>query len=143
MNTNKSVAEVSKKVVKVVKYYTPIVSLFDKRNFIIDNYGQCKGNRNKFITLRDAKGHRVVTFIAQFYGENKYGAYKRNVLYWTHNGPALEHNKEIVIYGRKFIILDKVSKKGDFYVIKSDTHRLVGFYNPTRKVVKFPNICLQ
>ena len=139
---NTTTQTVAKKSV-VKKYYTPITNLFNRKLFFIGNYGTCKGTANKFITLQDSNGKRVITFIAKNYGQDKFGIYKRNILYWTHDGSELKHNVEIEIYGRKFIVLDKVSKKGDFYVIKSNTHRLVGFYNPTRKVVKFPNICLQ
>ena len=129
-----------KKVV-IKKTYTPITGLFDKRSFTIGNYGICNGSNNKFLTLNDKNGKRVITFIATWYGPEKYGVYKRSMLYYSYDKP-LQHNKEITIYGKKFIVLDKKSKKGDLYVIKADTHRLVGFVNELRKVIKFPNICL-
>ena len=141
MNTQNTT---TKTVVKRAAYFIPLTSLFDKKSFRIANYGVCNGNNNKFITLNEVKRpeKRVVTLISKYFvSQDKYGAYKRSMLYYTYDG-TLKHNIEIEIYGKKFIVLDKRTKKGDFYVIKSDTHRLVGFLNETRKVIKFPNICL-
>lgn len=139
MNTQNTT---TKTVVKRAVLFTQLTSLFDKKSFTIGNYGICKGNSNKFLTLNDKNGKRVVTLIAKYFvSQDKYGAYKRSMLYYSYDKP-LQHNKEIEIYGKKFIVLDKKTKKGDNYIIKADTHRLVGFVNELRKVVKFPNICL-
>lgn len=135
LKTVKSVA-VKRKVL-----YIPITSLFDKRQFHIDNYGTCKNTNNKFITLKDKKDKRVVTFIATVFPDGNTGVYRRNVIFYSYDN-KIDHNKEVIIYGRKFIVLDKKTKRGDNYVIKADSHRLVGFCNELKKVIKFVNVCL-
>ena len=122
-------------------YYTSICSLFDKNNFSISNHGGCKGSEDRFITLRDKTGKRVVTFISHKFKDGNYSSYNRRVLYYSYDN-KIDFNSEVEIYGRKFKLLDKQTKRGDYYIIKADTNRLVGFCDPMRKVIKFTNVCL-
>lgn len=122
-------------------YYTSIASLFNKNEFSISNHGGCKGSEDRFITLRDKTGKRVVTFISHKFKDGNYSSYNRRVLYYTYD-KKIDFNSEVEIYGRKFKLLDKQTKRGDYYIIKADTNRLVGFCDPMRKVIKFTNVCL-
>lgn len=122
-------------------YYTSIASLFNKNEFSISNHGGCKGSEDRFITLRDKTGKRVVTFISHKFKDGNYSSYNRRVLYYTYD-KKIDFNSEVEIYGRKFKLLDKATKKGDYYIVKADTNRLVGFCDTRKKVIKFTNVCL-
>lgn len=124
-----------------MKVYTSITSLFKKDSFVVSNHGGCKNSEDKFITLRDKSGKRVITFISHKFKDGNYSCYNRKVLYYPYDN-KIECEKEIVIYGKKFKMINKQTKRGDYYIIKADTNRLVGFCNPLKKVIKFPYICL-